>query len=133
MSDLFRSLKFVAQWLTNFVFHLKWLLSTMFFISPNSKSVSRYLRRSLKPQLLRLNPIYPILNNPSKSWILRKGSPEGKGSKCIRSYGITTPKRKQLGKQNLIFNRISQLFFQPIPKSNRPIFFRFRILGRDYF
>jgi hypothetical protein len=36
-------------------------------------------------------------------------------------------------KQNLIFSRIFQLFFQPIPKSNRPIFFRFRISGRDSF
>jgi hypothetical protein len=133
MSDPLRFLKFVAQWLTNFAFHFKWLLSTMFFISPNSKRVSKYLWRLLKPQLLRLNPIYPILSNPSKSWIPRKGSPEGKGSKCIRSFGITIPKKKQLGKQNRIFNKISQLFFQPIPKSNRPIFFYFRISGRDSF
>jgi hypothetical protein len=133
MSDPLRFLKFVAQWLTNFVSHLIWLLFMMFSISPNLKGVSRYPRRLLKPELLRFNPIYPIFNNPSKSWIPRKGSPEGKRSKCIRSYGITTPKRKQLGKRNPIFNRISQLFFQPIPKSNHPIFFRFRISGRDSF
>jgi hypothetical protein len=102
------------------------------FISPNSKSVSRYLRRSLKPQLLRLNPIYPILNNPSKSWI-RKGSLEGRRSKCTRSYGIIIPKKKQLGKQNPIFNRISQLSFQRIPQIRSFNSIRLPNLGMRFF
>jgi hypothetical protein len=133
MSDPSRSLKSVAQWLTEFVFPLNWLPFTMFSISLNLRSVSKYPRRSLKPVPLRLNLIYLTPNNLSKSWIARRESPKGGKSKCIRSYGIITPKKKQHGKQNLIFNETSQTSFKPIPKSNRPILFYFRISGRDSF
>jgi hypothetical protein len=125
MSDPLRSLKSVAQWLTKFAFHLNWLPFTMSSISPNSKSASKYLRRSLKPAPLRLNLIYLTLSNPSESWIPRKELPEERRLKCTKFYGITTPKKKQLGKQNLVFNKISQTSFKPIPKSNRLIFSSF--------
>jgi hypothetical protein len=131
MSDLLSSLKSVAQWLTEFIFHLNWLPFMMSSISLNSRNVSKYLQRSLEPVPLRLNLIYLTLNNPFKSWIPRRESPEGRRSKCIRSYGIITPKKKQLGKQNLIFNETSRTSFKPIPKSNHPILFCFRISGRD--
>jgi hypothetical protein len=71
---------------------------------------------------------WPIQILDTKERVTRR-----KKSKCIKSYGIITPKKKQLGKQNPIFNEISQLSFQPIPKSNRPILFYFRISGRDSF
>jgi transposase InsO family protein len=125
----FKILEIYAQWLTEFVSHLNWLPFTMFSISLNLRSVSKYPQKSLKPVLLRLNLIYHTSNNLSKSWILRKESPEGRKSKCIRSYGIITPKKKQLGKQNSIFNETSQTSFKPIPKPNRPILFCFRISG----
>jgi hypothetical protein len=121
MSDPLRSLRSAAQWLTKFVFHLNWLLFTMSSISPNSKSASKYLRRSLKPAPLRLNPIYLTPSNLFKSWIPKKESPEEGRLRCIRFYGIITPKKKQLGKQNPIFNKISQTSFKPISKSNRLI------------
>jgi hypothetical protein len=76
---------------------------------------------NIRPPPLRLNLIYLTPNNLSKSWIPRKESPEEKQLRCTRFYGITTLKKKQLGKQNLIFNKISQTFFKPIPKSNRLI------------
>jgi hypothetical protein len=81
--------------------------------------LKKCIKVPLKPQPLRSNPIYLMLNNPSKSWIPKKESPEERQLKCIRSYGIITLKRKQLGKWNLIFNRISRLSFQLIPKSDR--------------
>jgi hypothetical protein len=59
----------------------------------------------------------------------RKELPEERKLRCIKSYGIITPKKKQLGKQNPIFNGISQPSFQPISKSNHPIPFYFRISG----
>jgi hypothetical protein len=133
MSDPSRFLKSVAQWLTEFVFHLNWLPFMMSSISLNSRNVSKYLRKSLKPVPLRLHLIYLTPNNLFKSWIPKSESPEGKRLKCIRSYGIITPKKKQLGKRNPISNKISQPSFQPIPKSNRPILFCFRISGRDSF
>jgi hypothetical protein len=133
MSDHSKSLKSVAQWLTEFIFHLSWLPFMMSSISLNLRNVSKYLLRSLKHEPLRLNLIYLTLNNLSKSWIPRRESPEERRLRCTRSYGIITPKKKQLGKQNLIFNEISQLSFKPIPKSNRPIPFCFRISGRDSF
>jgi hypothetical protein len=125
MSDRLRSLKSVAQWLTRFAFHPKWLPSMMFSMFLNLRSVSKYPQKSLRPVLLRSNPIYLTPNNLSRSWIPRKGSPEGRRLKCTRSYGIITPKKKQLGKQNPIFNGISQPSFQPIHKSNRLILFCF--------
>jgi hypothetical protein len=133
MLDPLRFLKSVAQWLTEFVFHLNWLLFTMSSISLNSRNVSKYLRRSSKPVPLRLNLIYLTSNNLSKSWIPRKESPEERKLRYIKSYGIITPKKRQLGKQNPIFNEISQTSFKPIPKSNRPILFCFRISGQDSF
>jgi hypothetical protein len=129
MSDPLRSLKSMAQWLTKFTFQLNWLPFTMSSISLNSRNVSKYLRRSLKPAPLRLNPIYLTLSNLSKSWIPRKESPEERKSRCTRFYGTITPKKKQLGKPNPIFNKISQTSFKPIPKSNRQILFCLRISG----
>jgi hypothetical protein len=41
--------------------------------------------------------------------------------------------KKPLGKRNPIFNKISQTSFKPIPKSNRPVIFRYRISRRDSF
>jgi hypothetical protein len=133
MSDPLRFLKSVAQWLTEFVFHLNWLPFTMSSISLNSRNVSKYLRRSLKPVPLRLNLIYLTSNNLSKSWTPRKELPEERKLRCIKSYRIIILKKKQLEKRNPIFNKISQPSFQPIPKSNRPILFCFRISGRDSF
>jgi hypothetical protein len=40
-----------------------------------------------------------------------------------------TPKKKQLGKQNPIFNEISQTSFKLIPKSNYPTTFYIEISG----
>jgi hypothetical protein len=127
MLDPLRSLKSVAQWLTEFIFHSNWLPFMMFSIFLNLRSVSKYPRRSLKPVPLRLNLIYLTPDNLSKSWIPRRESPEGRKSKCIRSCGIITPKKKQLGKQNPIFNETSQTSFKPIPKPNCPILFCFRV------
>jgi hypothetical protein len=129
MSDPLRSLKSVAQWPTKFAFHLNWLPFTMFSTSRNLRSVSKYPQKSLKPEPLRSNPIYLTPNNLSKSWIPRRESPGGRRSKCIRSYGIMTPKKKQLGKQNPIFNEISQTSFKLIPKSNYPTTFYIEISG----
>jgi hypothetical protein len=92
MSDHSRSLKFVAQWLTEFVFHLNWLPFMTSSISLNSRNVSKYLRRSWKHKPLRLNLIYLTPNNLSKSWIPRRESPEARKLRCIRSYGIITLK-----------------------------------------
>jgi hypothetical protein len=133
MSDHSKFLKSVAQWLTEFVFHLNWLLFMMSSMSLNSRNVSKYLLKSLKHKPLRLNLIYLTPNNLSKSWIPRRVSPEERKLRCIRSYGIITPKKKQLGKLNLIFNEISQTSFKPIPKSNCSIPFCFRISRRDSF
>jgi hypothetical protein len=77
---------------------------------------------------LRLNPIYRTSNNLFKSWIPRKDSPEEGQLRCIRSYGIITPKKKRLGKQSPIFNGIFQTFFKPIPKS-----IQLRNLGTRFF
>jgi hypothetical protein len=41
--------------------------------------------------------------------------------------------KKRLGKLSLIFNGIFQISFKPIPKSNYPFLFSFRISGRDSF
>jgi hypothetical protein len=49
--------------------------------------------------------------------------------KMYKILWIITPKKKQLGKQNPIFNEISQTSFKPTPKSNHPIPFYFRISG----
>jgi hypothetical protein len=133
MSDRSKSLKSVAQWLTEFVFLLSWPPFMMFSISLNSRNVSKCLLKSLKHKPLRLNQIYLTSNNLSKSWIPRRESPEERKLRCIRSYGIITPKRKRLGKLNLIFNEISQTSFKPIPKSNRPIPLCFIISERDSF
>jgi hypothetical protein len=133
MSDHSKSLKSVAQWLTEFVFHPNWLLFMMSSISLNSTNVSKYLLRLLKHKPLRSNLIYLTLNNPSKFLILRRESPEERKLRCIRSYGIITPKKKRLGKLNLTFKEISQTSFKPIPKSNRPIPFCFKISGQDSF
>jgi hypothetical protein len=133
MSDPLRSLKSVAQWLTKFAFHLNWLPFMMFSISLNLRSVSKYPRKLLKSVPLRLNPIYLTPNNLSKSWIPRRESPGGRRSKCIRFYGIITPNKKQLGKQNPIFNEISQTSFKLILKSNYPTPFYIGISGRDSF
>jgi hypothetical protein len=121
MSDPSESLKSVAQWLTEFVFLLSWPPFMMFSISLNSRNALKCLLRLLNHKPLRSNLIYPTLNNPSKSLIPRRESPEERRLKCIRSYGIITPKKKRLGKLSLIFNEISQTSFKPIPKSNRPI------------
>jgi hypothetical protein len=133
MSDHSKSLKSVAQWLTEFIFLLSWPPFMIFSISLNSRNVSKYLLKSLKHKPLRLNQIYLRPNNLSKSWIPRRESPEERKLRCIRSYGIITPKKKRLGKLNLIFNEITQTSYKPIPKSNRPIPFCFRISGRDSF
>jgi hypothetical protein len=98
-------------------------------ISLNLRNVSKYPWRSLRPVPLRLNPIYLTSNNLFESWIPRKGSPEEGQLRCIKSYGIITPKKKQLGRQNLIFNVIFQISFKPIPKSNRLILFSSGISG----
>jgi hypothetical protein len=133
MSDPSKSSMFVAQWLTKFAFHLNWLPFTMSFMSLNLRNVSKYPRRSLRPVPLRLNPIYLTSNNLFESWIPRKGSPEEGQLRCIKSYGIITSKKKQLGRQNLIFNENFQISFKPIPKSNHLILLSFRISGRDSF
>jgi hypothetical protein len=129
MSDPSKFSMFVAQWLTNFAFHLNWLLFMMSSMFLNLRSVSKYPRKSLRHVPLRLNPIYRTLNNLFKSWIPRKGSPEEGQLRCIKSYGIITRRKKQLGRQSLIFNEISQTSFKPIPKSNYPILFSFGISG----
>jgi hypothetical protein len=133
MSDLLKFLMFVAQWLTNFAFHLNWLLLTMFSISLNLRSVSKYPRKSLRHVPLRLNLICHISNNLFESWILRRDVPEEGQLRCTRSYGIITPKKKRLGKLSLIFNGIFQTSFKPISKSNYPFLFSFGISGRDSF
>jgi hypothetical protein len=53
--------------------------------------------------------------------------------KKIKMYKIITPKKKQLGKQNPIFNEISQTYFKLILKSNPPTPFYIEISGRDSF
>jgi hypothetical protein len=129
MSDPFKLSMSVAQWLTNFAFHLIWLpfmISSMFL---NLRSVSKYPRKSLRHVPSRLNPIYRTSNDLFESWIPRKDSPEEGQLRCTKSYGIITPKKKRLGKQNLIFNEISQASFKPIPKSNHSILFSFGISG----
>jgi hypothetical protein len=44
------------------------------------------------------NPIYHTPNNLSKSWIPRKDLLEEGQLRCIKSYGIITPKKKRLGR-----------------------------------
>jgi hypothetical protein len=133
MSDPSKFSMLVAQWLTNFTSHLNWLLFTMSSMFLNLRSVSKYPRKSLRHVPLRLNPIYHISNNLFKSWIPRKDSPEEGQLRCTKSYGIITPRKKQLGRQKLIFNEIFRTSFKPIPKSNHPILFSFGILERDSF
>jgi hypothetical protein len=129
MSDPLKFLMFVAQWLTNFAFHLNWLLFMMSTMSLNLRSVSKYPWKSLRHVPLRLNPICRTSNNLFKFWIPRNGSPEEGQLRCIKSYGIITPRKKRLGRQSLIFNEIFQTSFKPIPKSNHSILFSFGILG----
>jgi hypothetical protein len=129
MSDLSKYSMFVAQWLTNFVFHLNGQLFTMSSMSLSLGSVSKYPRKSLRHVPFRLNPIYCTSNNLFESWIPRKDSPEEGQLRCTRSYGIITPRKKQLGKLSLIFNEISQTSCKPIPKSNHPFLLSFGISG----
>jgi hypothetical protein len=133
MSDPSKSSMFVAQWLTNFAFHLNWLPFTMFSTSLSLGSVSKYPWKSWIPVPLRLNPIYLTSNNLFEFWIPRKGSPEEGQLRCIKSYGIITPRKKQLGRQKLIFNEIFRISFKPILKYNLLILFSFGISGRDSF
>jgi hypothetical protein len=133
MSDPSKSSMFVIQWLTKFAFHLNWLPFTMFSTSLSLGSVSKYPRKLWIPVPLRLNPIYLTSNNLFEFWIPRKGSPEEGQLRCIKSYGIITPRKKRLGKLSLIFNGISHTSFKPIPKSNHSILFSFGISGRDSF
>jgi hypothetical protein len=129
MSDPLKFSTFVAQWHTNFAFHLNWLPFTMSFMSLNLRSVSKYPQKSLRHVPLRLNRICRTSNNLFESWILRRDSPEGEQLRCTRSYGIITPKKKRLGRLSLIFNGIFQTSFKPIPKSNYPFLFSFGISG----
>jgi hypothetical protein len=129
MSDPLKFLMFVAQWLTNFIFHLNGWLFTMSSMFLNLRSVLKYPRKSLRHVPLRLNLIYHTSNNLFESWIPRKDSPEEGQLRCTKSYGIITPRKKRLGKLSLIFNGISQTSFKPILKSNHSILFSFGISG----
>jgi hypothetical protein len=115
MSDHSKSLKSVAQWLTEFVFLLSWPPFMMFSISLNSRNALKCLLRLLNHKPLRLNLIYPTPNNPFRSLIPRRESPEERRLKCIRSYGIITQKKKQLGKLIL-----SSTKFPKLPSSQFP-------------
>jgi hypothetical protein len=70
----------------------------------------------VETRAIEIGPDLSYTERPLKILDIRKGSLEERRLKCIRSYGIITPKKKQLGKQNLIFSRISQLSFQQIPQ-----------------
>jgi hypothetical protein len=106
MSDLSKSPKLVAQWLTDFIFLLSWPPFMMSSISLNSRNASKYLLRSSNHKPLRSNLIYLISNNPSRSLIPRRESPEEGRLRCIRFYGIITRKKKLPGKLKNIFRRI---------------------------
>jgi hypothetical protein len=86
----------------------------------------------IEAQAIEIEPDLSYTEQPIQILDTKESSEERK-LRCIRSYGIITPKKKRLGKLNLIFNEISQTSFKPIPKSNRPIPFCFRISGRDSF
>jgi hypothetical protein len=70
----------------------------------------------VETRAIEIEPDLSYIEQPIQILDTKKGSPEGRRPKCTRSYGIITPKKKQLGKQNPIFNGISQLSFQQIPQ-----------------
>jgi hypothetical protein len=111
MSDPLRSFKSLAQWLTQFVFHLKWPPFTMFSIFLNLRRVSRYPRRSLKPVPLRSNLIYPTSNHPSKSW-----TPKKKEDQNVQNLmGSSHRRRSDLGSRILSSTKLPGL-----PSSQSP-------------
>jgi hypothetical protein len=106
MSDLSKSLKSAAQWLTEFVFLLNWQPFMMSSISLNSRNASKCLLRSLNHKPLTSNLIYLTPNNLSRSLIPRRESPEEGRLRCIRFYRIITRKKKLPGKLKNIFRRL---------------------------
>jgi hypothetical protein len=109
---------FVALWFTSFAFHLNWRLFTMSSMSLSLRSVSKYPRKLLRHVPLRLNPTYRTLSNPFVSWTPRKDSPEEGPLRCTKSYGIITPKKKQLGKQSIEGTKGSRtIFFDEPPRT----------------
>jgi hypothetical protein len=109
MSDHSKSLKSVAQWLTEFIFLLSWQPFMMSSISLNSRNASKCLLRSLNHKPLRSNLIYLTPNNLSRSLIPRRESPEERRLRCIRSCGIITQKKKQPGKPKIIFRKLPRI------------------------
>jgi hypothetical protein len=87
----------------------------------------------VEAQAIKIEPDLSYTEQPIQILDTKERVTRRKKIKMYKSYGIITPKKKRLGKPNLTFNEISQTSFKPIPKSNRPIPFCFRISGRDSF
>jgi hypothetical protein len=87
----------------------------------------------IETRVVEIEPDLSYAEQPIQILGTKERVTRGRRLKCTKSYGITKPKRKQLGKQNFIFNKTSQLFFQPIPKSNRSILFLLPNLGMRFF
>jgi hypothetical protein len=87
----------------------------------------------IDPQTIEIQSDLTYTEHPIRVLDTKQRSTRRELSRCPKSSGIITLKKKRLGKPNPIFNEISQISFKPIPKSNRPIPFCSGISGQDSF